>query len=331
MRTRITELLGIRYPIIQGGMQWVGRSQLVAAVSNAGGLGVLTALTQPTPESLYQEIGRTLELTDAPIAVNLTFLPTQTPPPYDEYIDAIIGQGIKIVETAGNNPVKYLGRLKEAGIKVVHKCTSVRHALSAQRAGVDVISIDGFECAGHPGEDDVPGLVLIPMAVRALSVPVVASGGIATGAGMAAAMALGAEGVNMGTRFLATMEAPIHEDIKQALLRAGETDTQLVMRSLRNTVRALRNPVTEEVVALEQQDGGCQFEDLRHLVTGVRGKAALESGRFDDAVIAAGQCVGLIDDIPTCQELIERMVQECREAFERGRSLFSEAEAVEAV
>ncbi|NLC35572.1 MAG: nitronate monooxygenase, partial [Alcaligenaceae bacterium] len=196
MKTRITELLGIRYPIIQGGMQWVGRSQLVAAVSNAGGLGVLTALTQPTPESLYQEIGHTKELTDAPFAVNLTFLPTQTPPPYDEYIDAIIGQGIKIVETAGNNPVQYLGRLQEAGIKVVHKCTSVRHALSAQRSGVDVISIDGFECAGHPGEDDVSGLVLIPMAVRALSVPIVASGGIATGAGMAAALALGAEGVN---------------------------------------------------------------------------------------------------------------------------------------
>ncbi len=322
MKTRITELLGIRYPIIQGGMQWVARSPLVAAVSNAGGLGVLTALTQPTPEDLRQEIQRTQALTRSPFAVNLTFLPAQNKPPYDEFIEVIIESGIRIVETAGNNPKEYIGRLHQAGVKVIHKCTSVRHALSAQKIGVDAVSIDGFECAGHPGEDDVPGLVLIPAAVKVLDIPVVASGGIATGAGMAAALALGAEGVNMGTRFLATVESPVHEALKQALVNAKETDTQLVLRSLNNTSRALRSSVTQEVVGLERRPGGSPFEDLRHLVTGQRGKAALQSGDIDNAVIAAGQCVGLIDDVPTCEELIDRMVRDCRAAFARGNSLF---------
>ncbi|MBS0483493.1 MAG: nitronate monooxygenase [Proteobacteria bacterium] len=322
MKTRITELLGIRYPIIQGGMQWVARSPLVAAVSNAGGLGVLTALTQPSPEDLRQEIQKTQALTRSPFAVNLTFLPAQNKPPYDEFIDVIIESGIRIVETAGNNPKEYLGRLHRSGVKVIHKCTSVRHALSAQKIGVDAVSIDGFECAGHPGEDDVPGLVLIPAAVKVLDIPVVASGGIATGAGMAAALALGADGVNMGTRFLATMESPVHDALKQALVNAKETDTQLVLRSLNNTSRALRSSVTQEVVDIERRPGGSQFEDLRHLVTGQRGKAALQSGNIDDAVIATGQCVGLIDDVPTCQELIDRMVRDCRAAFARGTGLF---------
>lgn len=322
MKTRITELLGIRYPIIQGGMQWVARSPLVAAVSNAGGLGVLTALTQPSPEDLRKEIQKTQALTRSPFAVNLTFLPAQNKPPYDEFIDVIIESGIRIVETAGNNPKEYLGRLHRSGVKVIHKCTSVRHALSAQKIGVDAVSIDGFECAGHPGEDDVPGLVLIPAAVKVLDIPVVASGGIATGAGMAAALALGADGVNMGTRFLATMESPVHDALKQALVNAKETDTQLVLRSLNNTSRALRSSVTQEVVDIERRPGGSQFEDLRHLVTGQRGKAALQSGNIDDAVIATGQCVGLIDDVPTCQELIDRMVRDCRAAFARGTGLF---------
>ena len=322
MKTRITELFGIRYPIIQGGMQWVALSPLAAAVSNAGGLGVLTALTQPSPEALREEIRRTQALTTAPFAVNLTFLPAQSRPPYDAFIEVIIDSGVRIVETAGNNPREYLGRLHSAGVKVIHKCTSVRHALSAQKSGVDAVSIDGFECAGHPGEDDVPGLVLIPAAVKALTIPVVASGGIATGAGMAAALALGAEGVNMGTRFLATVEAPVHEALKQALVQAKETDTQLVLRSLGNSSRALKSRVTEEVVALERRAGGSRFEDLRHLVTGQRGKAALQSGEIDDAVIAAGQCVGLIDDVPTCAELMERMVRDCRAAFARGAGFF---------
>ncbi len=317
MKTRITKLLGIRYPILQGGMQWVARSTLVATVSNASGLGVLTELTQPSPEHLRKEIQKTQALTRAPFAVNLTVLPVQNKPPYDEFIDVIIESGIRIVETAGNNPKEYLGRLHQGGVKVIHKCTSVRHALSAQKIGADAVSIDGFECAGHPGEDDVPGLVLIPAAVKVLDIPVVASG-----AGMAAALALGADGVNMGTRFLATMESPIHDALKQALVNAKETDTQLVLRSLNNTSRALGSSVTQEVVDIERHPGGCQLEDLRHLVTGQRGKAALQSGYIDDAVIATGQCVGLIDDVPTYQELIDSMVRDCRAAFARGTGLF---------
>ncbi len=320
MQNRVTKLLGIRYPIVQGGMQWVGRAELAAAVSNAGGLGIVTALTQPTPDDLFKEIARTRTMTDKPFGVNLTILPTINPPPYAEYMQAIIEGGVKIVETAGNSPKDSIGTLKAHGIIVVHKCTTLRHALSAERNGVDIVSIDGFECAGHPGEDDVPGLVLIPLATRALKIPVIASGGIADGRGMAAAFALGAEGVNMGTRFFATVEAPVHDNIKQALVAAGERDTKLMFRTMNNTTRVLRNAVSEEVVAMEQRPGGCKFEDIRHLVAGVRGREALQNGDVDGGSIAAGQVVGLIDDIPTCAVLIERMVEDCRKHLSMGLS-----------
>jgi len=313
MKTRVSERLGIRYPIIQGGMQWVGKAELASAVSNAGGLGILTALTQPTPDALAAEIARTRTLTDQPFGVNLSILPSINPPPYSDYLQAIIDSGVKIVETAGNNPVDFIGRMKDAGVTIVHKCTSVRHAQSAVRNGVDMISIDGFECAGHPGEDDVPGLVLIPLAVRQLKVPVIASGGIADGRGMAAALALGAEGINMGTRFLVTREAPVHDNVKQALVGASERDTKLMFRTMRNTTRVWSNAISQEVVATENREGGCSFEDVRHLVAGQRGNRALQSGEVDSGVVAAGQVVGLIDDVPTCADLIERMVAECRQ------------------
>ncbi|MHB9797464.1 NAD(P)H-dependent flavin oxidoreductase [Pseudomonas sp. MT3] len=318
MKTRITELFGIRYPIIQGGMMWVGRAEMAASVSNAGGLGILTALTQPTPEALGEEIARCRTLTDKPFGVNLTLLPSINPPPYEQYLDVIIASGVKVLETAGNNPGEFIAKAKAAGMTVIHKCVAVRHALKAQSLGVDAVSIDGFECAGHPGEDDVPGLVLIPLAASRLQVPVVASGGIADGRGMAAALALGAEGVNMGTRFCATREAPIHDNIKRALVGATERDTRLIFRTLHNTARVLRNPISEEVVSIEQR-GNAQFEDIRHLVAGARGRAALESGAADDGIVTAGQCVGLIDDIPTCAELLERMVRDCRAALGRAR------------
>src|SRR5688572_5203364 len=311
MRTRVTELLGTRYPIIQGGMQWVGTAELASAVSNAGALGILTALTQPTPEDLRKEIARCRTMTDQPFGVNLTILPAITPPPYAEYLQVIIDSGIRIVETAGNNPKDFIGKLKERDIKVVHKCTSVRHALSAERAGVDIVSIDGFECAGHPGEDDVPNLILIPAAVRALQIPVIASGGIGDGRGMAAALALGAQGINMGTRFMITKEAPIHDNIKQALVKAGERDTNLMFRTMHNTARVFKNAVSTEVVAMEKR--GAKFEEVRHLVTGARGKVALNNGEVDGGVISAGMVIGLIDDVPTCAELIQRIVRECRE------------------
>ncbi|MDR6535061.1 nitronate monooxygenase family protein [Variovorax soli] len=312
MKNRITELLGIRYPIIQGGMQWVGRAELAAAVSNAGGLGTLGALTQPTPEDLGREIERCRTLTDKPFGVNVTMLPTVNPPPYERIFDVIVQSGIRIVETAGNVPAAVFDRLRAAGIVIVHKCTSVRHALAAEKRGVHIVSIDGFECAGHPGEEDVPGLVLIPAAVAALGVPVIASGGIADGRGMAAALSLGAEGVNMGTRFVATREAPVHENVKQALVKARENETRLIMRTLRNSSRVLLNPVSEEVLELEHRPGGAAFEVLRPLVNGQRGRAALESGDITNGVIWAGMVAGLIDDIPSCGELIERMVTQCR-------------------
>lgn len=322
MKTRITELLGIRYPIIQGGMQWVGLAELASAVSNAGGLGILTALTQQTPDALRREIERTRAMTDRPFGVNLTILPAMKPPPYAEYVQAILDSGIKIVETAGNSPRDFIDQFKAHGVKVVHKCTSVRHALSAERNGVDAVSIDGFECAGHPGEDDVPGLVLLPIAARALKIPIIASGGIADGRGMAAALALGAEGVNMGTRFCVTQEAPIHYNIKQALVAASERDTKLMFRTMKNTARVFRNAISEEVVATENRPGGCQFEDIRPLVAGVRGRAALESGEVNGGVVSAGQCIGLIDDVPTCADLLDRMVRECREHLDRSRAYF---------
>ena len=320
MKTRVSEQLGIRYPIIQGGMQWVGKAELASAVSNAGGLGILTALTQPTPDALAQEIRKTRTLTNKPFGVNLTILPSINPPPYADYLQAIIDGGIKIVETAGNSPKEFIGLMKDAGITIVHKCTSIRHALSAERNGVDMISIDGFECAGHPGEDDVAGLVLIPLATQTLKVPVIASGGIADGRGMAAAFALGAEGVNMGTRFFATQEAPVHPNIKQALVDANERDTRLMFRTMRNTTRVLRNAISEEVVATENREGGCTFEEIRHLVNGQRGNQTLQAGAVDDGVVAAGQVVGLIHDVPSCAQLLERMVADCRAALARAQN-----------
>jgi NAD(P)H-dependent flavin oxidoreductase YrpB (nitropropane dioxygenase family) len=324
MKTRVSERLGIRYPIIQGGMQWVGTAELASAVSNAGGLGILTALTQPTPDALRAEIARCRTLTNQPFAVNLTILPAVNPPPYAAYLDAILESGIKIIETAGNSPKEFTGRLKEAGVTVIHKCTSVRHALSAQRHGVDMISIDGFECAGHPGEDDTPGLVLIPAAVKVLDIPVIASGGIGSGAGMAAALALGAEGINMGTRFMCTLEAPIHDNVKQALVRASERDTNLIFRTMRNTARVFKNAVSDEVVAIERR-GGATFEDVRALVVGARGREAIRTGEIDAGIVSAGMVVGLIDDIPTCAELIERIVRDCRTQLRRASEFAAEA------
>lgn len=331
MKTRVTELLGIKAPIVQGGMQWVGRAELAAAVSNAGGLGVLTALTQPSPDHLRKEIERCRSMTDKPFGVNLTILPTLTPPPYDAYIDAIIESGVRIIETAGNNPRIYVERFQQAGVTTIHKCTSVRHALAAERHGVDIVSIDGFECAGHPGEDDIPGLVLIPIAAKALRIPIIASGGIGDGRGMAAALALGAEGVNMGTRFVCTQEAPVHMSIKRALVERTERDTNLIFRTLHNTARVLKNAVSNEVVATERRPGGCQFEDIRPLVVGTRGKAAWESGGIDGGVLTAGMVLGLIDDVPTCAELIQRMVRECRAQLRRSLAFVEDVYEVEAL
>ncbi|HKY19843.1 MAG TPA: nitronate monooxygenase [Vicinamibacterales bacterium] len=310
-RTRVTEALGIRYPIIQGGMQWVGFAPMAAAVSNAGGLGVLTALSQPTPEDLSREIARCREMTQRPFGVNLTILPSIKPPPYEHYLDVVIDSGVKILETAGNNPKAFIDKAKAAGITIIHKCVAVRHALSAERNGVDMVSIDGFECAGHPGEDDIGGLVLIPLAARRLRIPVIASGGIGDGFGLAAALMLGAEGINMGTRFCATQEAPIHDNIKRALVNAGERDTRLIFRTLHNTARVLKNAISDEVVATEKR--GCQFDDIRHLVNGARGREALKVGEPDGGIVTAGQVVGLIDDIPSCEELIQKMVATCRQ------------------
>jgi NADH:quinone reductase (non-electrogenic) len=320
MKTDLTELLGIRYPIVQGGMMWVGRAELASAVSNAGGLGILTALTQPTADALRAEIERCRRMTGKPFAVNLTILPAANPPPYADYVRAIIDSGVKIVETAGNSPKEFVEKFKTAGIRILHKCTSVRHALSAERNGVDVISIDGFECAGHPGEDDVGGLVLIPAAARALKIPVIASGGIADGRGMAGALALGAQGINMGTRFMTTQEAPIHRNIKEALIKGTERDTVMIFRTLRNSGRVFRNAVSEEVISIERKPGGCAFEDVRPLVAGARGRAALESGDTQGGLVWASQAIGLIDDIPSCADLLERMMSECRDHLDRARS-----------
>lgn len=309
--TPLTRLTGIRLPIVQGGMQWVGRAALASAVSNAGGLGILTALTQPTPDDLSREIEQCRAMTDQPFGVNLTVLPTRTPPPYEAYLQVAIDAGVKVLETAGMIPPEFFARAKAADMVILHKCTTVRHALSAERKGVDIISIDGFEAAGHPGEEDVGGLVLLPAAIRRLSIPVIASGGIADGAGLAAALALGAAGINMGTRFCATQEAPIHPAIKAALVRASESDTSLIFRTLRNTGRVLRNAVSEEVVAIEARHGGASFEDIAHLVAGARGRAALETGDIDGGLVWASQAVGLIDDVPTCAELLQRMAGDC--------------------
>src|SRR5712672_3211154 len=276
IKTRFTELVGVEHPIVQGGMQWVGRAELVAAVANAGALGFITALTQPTPDDLTREIARCRGLTHKPFGVNLTILPSIKPPPYAEYRQAIIESGIKIVETAGNKPQEHVTEFKKHAIVVVHKCTSVRHALSAERMGVDAISIDGFECAGHPGEDDIPGLVLIPAAADQVTIPLIASGGLADGRGLVAALALGADGINMGTRFCATREAPIHDNIKRLMVESDERSTDLIFRSYRNTARVARNAVSQELLALEK--AGRSFNDVAHLVKGVRGREGLTLG-----------------------------------------------------
>ena len=309
IKTRFTELFGVEHPIAQGGMQWVGKAGLVAAVANAGGLGFLTALTQPTPEALAKEIARTRELTDKPFGVNLTILPAMTPPPYAEYRAAIIESGIKVVETAGYKPQEHVDHFKANGVKVIHKCTAVRHALSAERMGVDAISIDGFECAGHPGEDDIPGLILIPAAADKLSIPMIASGGFGDGRGLAAALALGAEGINMGTRFCATVEAPIHQNVKQFLVDNDERGTNLIFRKFKNTGRVAKNSVSDEVVEISLREGSV-FPDIQPLVSGAKGRVALETGDLDAGLIWAGQIQGLIHDIPTCQDLITRIVDD---------------------
>lgn len=318
MKTRVTKLLNIRYPIVQGGMQWVSYAPLAAAVSNAGGLGILTALTQPTPEALADEIRKTREMTDQPFGVNLTILPTLKPVPYDEYRDAIIESGIRIVETAGNNPAEHVAAFKKQGIKIIHKCTSVRHALKAEQLGVDIISIDGFECAGHVGEDDVPNFVLIPRAAAALSIPIIASGGMATGASLVAAMSLGAEGINMGTRFMCTEESPIHTRIKEAIISQTENDTSVILRSLRNSSRVAGNAVARKVLEMEAQGAG--IEQIGPVVSGARGRRVYEDGDVDAGIWTVGLCQALIDDIPTCHDLISSIIQEAEKIIGRRLS-----------
>ena len=310
MKTKITEMFGIEHPIIQGGMHFVGFAELAAAVSNAGGLGIITGLTQRTPELLAKEIRRCRDLTDKPFGVNLTFLPVLTAPDYPGYIKAIIDGGIKVVETAGNNPQKWLPALHEAGIKVIHKCTSVRHSLKAEAIGCDAVSVDGFECGGHPGEDDIPNFILLPRAAEALKIPFVASGGMADGRSLVAALALGAEGMNMGTRFIATQEAPVHDNVKAAIVAASELDTRLVMRPLRNTERVLNNAATERLLEKEKTLGGSiKFEDIIEQVAGVYPKIMIE-GKMDAGVWSCGMVAGLINDVPTCKELIDRIMKE---------------------
>lgn len=317
LKTRFTELFGIEQPIVQGGMMWVGRAELASAVSEAGGLGMLTALTQPTPDDLRREIDRCRSMTGKPFGVNLTILPSVSPPPYAEYRRAIIESGIRIVETAGHKPQEHVEDFKSHGIRVIHKCTAVRHALSAERMGVDAISIDGFECAGHPGEDDIPGLILIPAAADKLSIPMIASGGFGDGRGLAAALALGADGINMGTRFCATVEAPIHERVKRFLVENDERATNLIFRRFHNTGRVAKNSVSDKVVEISASPDAV-FEDVRPLVSGARGRVALETGDLDAGLVWAGQVQGLIHDIPTCADLIARIAAEA-EAIISGR------------
>ena len=310
MHTRITELFGIQHPIIQGGMHYVGFAELAAAVSNAGGLGIITGLTQKTPEALAAEIARCRTMTGKPFGVNLTFLPTVTSPDYPGYIRAIIEGGVKVVETAGNNPQKWLPSLKDAGIKVIHKCTSVRHSLKAESIGCDAVSVDGFECGGHPGEDDIPNFILLPRAAEEIRIPFVASGGMADGRSLVAALALGADGINMGTRFIATKEAPVHDNVKQALVNASELDTRLVMRPLRNTERVLHNAAVDRLLAKEKALGAnLKFEDIIAEVGGVYPRI-MQDGEMDAGAWSCGMVVGLIHDIPTCQELVDGIMAE---------------------
>ncbi|HMD36316.1 MAG TPA: nitronate monooxygenase family protein [Vicinamibacterales bacterium] len=318
MRTRITDLFGIQHPIIQGGMHYVGFAELAAAVSNAGGLGIITGLTQKTPEALAGEIRRCRAMTGKPFGVNLTFLPAVTPPDYPGYVRAIVEGGVTIVETAGNNPQKWLPALKDAGIKVIHKCTSVRHAIKAQSIGCDAVSVDGFECGGHPGEDDIPNFILLPRAAESLTIPFVASGGMADGRSLVAALALGADGINMGTRFIATREAPVHENVKQALVRASELDTRLIMRPLRNTERVLTNAATERLLEKEQRLGpALTFADIHDEVAGVYPRI-MQQGEMDAGVWSCGMVAGLIHDVPTVRDLIDRIMAEA-ESIIRAR------------
>lgn len=310
MKTRITELFGIEHPIIQGGMHFVGLAELAAAVSNAGGLGIITGLTQGTPEKLKAEIERCKTMTDKPFGVNITFLPTLNAPDYPALFQVIIDCGITVVETAGNNPAQYMPMLKEAGIKVIHKCTAVRHALKAQSIGCDAVSVDGFECGGHPGEDDIPNFILLPRAADELTIPFVSSGGMADGRSLVAALAMGAEGMNMGTRFIATQEAPVHENVKQAIVDASELDTRLVMRPLRNTERVLTNPAVERLLEKEKELGAnIKFEDIAEEVAGVYPKI-MQEGTMDVGAWSCGMVAGLIHDVPTVQELIDRIMLE---------------------
>jgi NAD(P)H-dependent flavin oxidoreductase YrpB (nitropropane dioxygenase family) len=310
LRTAITEMFGIRHPIIQGGMHYVGFAELASAVSNAGGLGIITGLTQKTPELLAREIARCRDMTDRPFGVNLTFLPAFTAPPYPEYIGAIIEGGVRIVETAGRSPEQYLPPLKAAGVKVIHKCTSVRHSLKAERIGCDAVSVDGFECGGHPGEDDVPNFILLPRAADELKIPFVASGGMADARSLVAALALGAAGMNMGTRFIATKEAPVHDRVKQAILAASELDTRLIMRGLRNTERVLNNKGVEEIVKIEREKGAAlTIADIKEQVGGLY-QRIMSEGDVDAGAWSCGMVAGLIDDIPTVAELIDRIMSE---------------------
>jgi NADH:quinone reductase (non-electrogenic) len=315
---RITELFGIKHPIIQGGMHHVGYAEMAAAVSNAGGLGIITGLTQRTPEDLAREIDRCRDMTDQPFGVNLTFLPSFAAPPYPEYIRAIIEGGVRIVETAGRNPEQYLPALKVNGVKVIHKCTSVRHSLTAERIGCDAVSVDGFECGGHPGEDDIPNMILLPRVAEELRIPFVASGGMADARSLVAALALGADGINMGTRFIATQEAPAHDNVKRALVAANELQTRLITRPLRNIERVLTNAAVEQILVIERENGAATaIEDIRHLVAGSENRRVLQDGVMDAAAWSCGMVAGLIHDIPTCKELIDRIMQGAEEIIRR--------------
>jgi NAD(P)H-dependent flavin oxidoreductase YrpB (nitropropane dioxygenase family) len=323
MKTRITELFGIQHPIIQGGMHYVGFAEMAAAVSNAGGLGIITGLTQRTPELLAKEIARCRQMTDKPFGVNLTFLPALTQPDYPGYIKAIIEGGVKAVETAGNNPQKWMPILKENGIKVIHKCTSVRHSLKAEQIGCDAVSVDGFECGGHPGEDDIPNFILLPRAADELKIPFVASGGMADGRSLVAALAMGAEGMNMGTRFIATKEAPVHENVKKAIVAASELDTRLVMRPLRNTERVLKNAAVDRLLEKEKALGAkLQFQDIIEEVAGVYPKI-MTDGDMEAGAWSCGMVVGLINDIPTCKELIDRIMKEAEDIITKRLARFA--------
>ena len=317
MKTRITELFQVKHPIIQGGMHYVGFAEMAAAVSNAGGLGIITGLTQKTPVDLAAEIARCHDMTDKPFGVNLTFLPGFENPPYNEYIAAIIDGGVKIVETAGRSPEAYMPAMKVADIKVIHKCTSVRHSLKAERIGCDAVSVDGFECGGHPGEDDIPNMILLPRAAEELSIPFVASGGIGNAKQLVAALALGADGINMGTRFMATKEAPIHQNVKDALIEASELDTRLIMRPLRNTERVLKNAAVERVIEKEKQMGSdLKIDDIIDEVAGIYPKI-MQDGAMDAGAWSCGMVAGLIHDIPTCRQLIDGIMLEANDIIHR--------------